>query len=206
MCPIQHGPWAHASVSPNGLDPFSFSCFAELTVVTNTQATQHQHMPTSSMHCLRCWRCDLMIYRTTLCRHVNAAGAVGSCRLNTVHKEEFTASTGLTPLTVCVSLRQPTTVCLFAYLKNHATALYQILCMHVALARSSSDVVVICYVLPVLRVISSRVTRERYSRNYCTSFKNIFLDDKDYQVHVVTCALGAKSAILDCLIASENES
>ena len=105
-----------------------------------------------------------------------------------------------------MSLRQPTTVCLFAYLKNHATALYQILCMHVALARSSSDVVVICYVLPVLRVISSRVTRERYSWNYCTSFKNIFLDDKDYQVHVVTCALGAKSAILDCLIASENES
>ena len=83
-----------------------------------------------------------------------------------------------------------------------------------AVARSSTDGVAICCVhvglLPVLRkTMGSTVhnyigwilkQQQRTTRNYCINSNWMLLNDKDQQVHIVDCAMRAKSAIYDCLV------
>jgi len=82
-------------------------------------------------------------------------------------------------------------------------ALHQLLCMlPLSMDHSSSDGIVIYYMLPVLCQYFTfctvgciahtciRKRREHNSRNYCINSNQMLLSNKGQQVHMVGCALG----------------
>jgi len=83
-------------------------------------------------------------------------------------------------------------------------------CLYMAVARSSSGGVAICYALPgrwmtsCFHITARRVYSQaaiRYDKHNSRDFDQILLNDKNQQI-IVSCALGAKLAIYECFTCS----